>query len=137
MRLSLLVASLLIGTGCGSSIFTTEIAELHKQSRDYDGKNVTVRGKVLEASNVPIFGRRFLLEDATGHVIVVTERAVPNVGEEITITGECFQLGDTELTATLQAWMYNQMAEDANAKLEAKGEKRLQEMRSAIRESKP
>jgi len=102
MRFLLLALPLLLAPACGSSVFSTNIADLHAKSRDYDGQQVTVRGKVVQCQDL-LLSRQFVLEDATGRVCVVTERALPNVGDELTVSGQCFQLGSGAIGDTISA----------------------------------
>lgn len=82
---------LVLVSGCGSSLFSTDVAELRSHSRVYDGKQVTVRGKVVEAANMMLL-KWFIVEDDTGHIYVWTDRGVPNLGESITVTGTFHQV---------------------------------------------
>jgi hypothetical protein len=69
-----LIAPLLaLPLSCGSSLFSSDIAELRANSRDYDGKSVTIRGKVVEATVLMKF-RMYIVEVDTGHIQVLTER---------------------------------------------------------------
>ncbi len=87
-----LIAPLLaLPLSCGSSLFSSDIAELRANSRDYDGKSVTVSGKVAKPLNA-MFLRVFVVEDDTGHIYVWTDRAVPNEGEDIRVTGTFHQV---------------------------------------------
>ena len=107
---------LVLVSGCGSSLFSTDVAELRSHSRDYDGKEVTVRGKVVEAANMMLL-KWFIVEDDTGHIYVWTDRGVPNLGDSITVTGTFHQVmsagfGDPkEMEKMLERWRQEQEAE--------------------------
>lgn len=68
--------------------------------RTYDGKVVTVKGRVTETVNV--FGlKTYTVQDETGDMMVITQRGLPNKGEEVTVTGivnEMFNLGGVNMT---------------------------------------
>lgn len=80
-----LVALLIVGSAC-SGLFTTPVGDILQHPRDYDGKIVTVAGTARGVTSIgPL--RSFLLDDGTGTIRVLTERAVPREGEQVKVHG--------------------------------------------------
>lgn len=80
-----LAAWLVIGSAC-SGLFTTRVGDILQHPRDYDGKIVTVAGTAKGVASIgPL--RSFLLDDGTGTIRVLTERAVPREGEQLKVRG--------------------------------------------------
>jgi hypothetical protein len=76
---------LVLGLAC-SGLFTTRIGDILQHPRDYDGKIVTVAGTAKGVASIgPL--RSFVLDDGTGSIRVLTERAVPREGEQIEVHG--------------------------------------------------
>jgi len=68
--------------------------------RTYDGQVVTVAGRVTETVNLLGF-KTYQLKDDSGEIMVVTDRGLPNKGDEVTVTGfvsEMFNLGGVNMT---------------------------------------
>lgn len=81
--LALLVAPL--AAAC-SSLLTTRTADITADTRTYQGRTVTVSGRVTSAVNLLAL-RTFTLDDGSGEITPVTKRAVPREGEELRATG--------------------------------------------------
>ena len=62
------------------------IGEVLGDLRHYDGQVVTVKGRVTQTLNIQLL-KVFYLTDDTGEITVVTDRGLPNKGEEISVTG--------------------------------------------------
>ena len=69
------------------------IQNLYKERAEYNGKQVTLQGKVVKVNN-KIMQRNFLhLQDGTGSAddgsndITVTSQDTANVGDQVTVTG--------------------------------------------------
>ncbi len=87
-----------------SSLFATKIADILADPRKYDGREVTVAGKVTDTTNL-LVAKYFTVNDGTGEMIVVTERPLPREGETLTVTGivkEAFSLGDRHVLVLLE-----------------------------------
>ena len=67
------------------SLTTTPISKIITDPRDYEGKEVSVHGTVESALNLGI--KYYLLNDGTGTIYVITEKAVPKVGEVVKVKG--------------------------------------------------
>jgi len=72
----------------------TKIRDILDHPRDYEKKDVTVYGTVVDASSM-IFIKFFELEDGTGRIKVVTTRVLPQTGEKLRVTGrmESIEIG--------------------------------------------
>lgn len=84
-----LAAWLIVGSAC-SGLFTTRIGDILQHPRDYDGKIVTVAGTAREVTSIGGL-RSFILDDGTGTIRVLTERAVPREGEAVKVRGTVHQ----------------------------------------------
>jgi hypothetical protein len=72
--------------------------------RQYDGHSVTVGGTVQETLNVAGY-KAYRLKDDTASIIVLTERGLPQRGQQLTVTGivnEVFNLGGVNYTVLLE-----------------------------------
>lgn len=90
-----LAVAALLAEAC-SGLLSTRIGDIHASPRQFDGKQVTVKGTVTETVNL-LFVKYFVVQDETGEIPVVTERILPAKGETVTISGrvqESFALGD-------------------------------------------
>jgi hypothetical protein len=90
-------------TACGA-FGTTKIGDILKDVRAYDGKTVTIAGEVTESANLMIV-KYYEVEDGSGKIVVVTERAVPEKGERVRVTGQvnqAFALGDKSVAVILE-----------------------------------
>jgi uncharacterized protein YdeI (BOF family) len=94
-RLPALVCALIIFSSACNGGFPTPIANLLSSPRDYDGKRLTLSGKVVEKNSL-LFTKYFVLRDRTGEIHVVTDRVLPNVGATVRVQGhlkEVFSFG--------------------------------------------
>jgi len=77
----------------------TSISEIMENPRAYDGKVLTIEGKVID--RMSLFGiKYFTLQDETGKIKVVTKRVLPSVGSRIRVRGsvkEAFAIGGTQM----------------------------------------
>ena len=83
---SLVLAAWLIAGAACSGLFTTRVGDILQHPRDYDGKIVTVAGTAKAVTSIGAL-RSFILDDGTGAIRVLTERAVPREGEAVTVRG--------------------------------------------------
>jgi len=64
----------------------TSIALLLKQSKDYDGKTVTVNGTV--AGNAGIFGYGgYRIRQGADEILIISSHGIPASGAEVTVSG--------------------------------------------------
>lgn len=104
-NLSLLVSLLLLFGSCKSLFGGTEkIADIIKSPSKFDGKMVTVKGKVSESFLVLGTGF-FAISDESGSITVVPSKTFPKVNEEVEIEGtvkNAFVVGDKNLIVILE-----------------------------------
>jgi len=97
----LLVASLLACSG----LFPMKIKTIKDDPRTWDGKVVTVKGKV--ATSLHLFGLKYYeIDDGTGTIPVVTKGAVPKEGTTVRVTGrvdQAFAIGEKSLVVLVEA----------------------------------
>ena len=70
-----------------------------KDPRSFDGKMLTIEGSVTDRMNLLVV-KMFSLKDATGEIMVVTDRVLPQVGEKIRVRGqvkEAFAVGEDRM----------------------------------------
>jgi hypothetical protein len=90
---------------CSEGLFSTPIGKVKTSPRDFDGKQITVKGTVTESANL-IFVKYFVLRDGTGEIPVVTVRTLPRQGEIIAVKGnvqEAFAVGDQRLIVIVES----------------------------------
>ena len=78
----------------------TPIAQIKANIRDWDGKPVTIKGKVSAPLNI-IVAKMYRVTDATGDMTVITEKGLPSAGDEVRVDGyvkQAFKVGDMEQT---------------------------------------
>jgi hypothetical protein len=90
----LMIAVALCGCDAYRKFSATKIRDILDHPRDYEKKDVTVYGTVVDASSM-IFVKFFELEDGTGRIKVVTTRVLPQTGEKLRVTGrmESIEIG--------------------------------------------
>lgn len=90
-------------TAC-DRLTTTPIGEIAQNPRAFDGKTVTIKGKVTEAFSLFVI-KYFSLKDETGQMIVVTNKPLPKRGTSLTVEGmvrEAFSIGDRQLLVLIE-----------------------------------
>jgi hypothetical protein len=103
---SILLAVLLciwLAASC-AGVFSTKIADIKANPRQYDGKTVVVAGEVKESANL-LFMKYYVVKDDTGEITVITDRAVPRAGENVRVKGivnQAFSLGDQSLVVIVE-----------------------------------
>ena len=79
-------------------IITTSIEKIITDPRNYENTQVSVHGTVETSFNLGI--KYYTLNDGTGTIYVVTENAVPKVGEVVKVTGifnQRLKIGDLQV----------------------------------------
>jgi len=77
---------------------TTTISKIIADPRNYEGEKVSVHGTVESSFNLGV--KYYVLNDGTGTIYVITERAVPKVGEVVKATGifnQRLKIGDLQV----------------------------------------
>jgi len=83
----------------------TPIAALPKDPRQYDGKLLSIRGKVVDRASLMVV-KYFTVRDETGEIKVITDRSLPPLGEEVRVRGrirEAFEIGDSQVVVFMEA----------------------------------
>ncbi len=92
----LALALLLLAAGCGWGL--TPLDRVARQPERYQGRSITVRGKVVWSGDMPQVGRPGIeIEDRGARLLVLTRRSPPLTGENLRVTGTLearFDLGD-------------------------------------------
>ena len=68
------------------SVTATKIKDILDHPRDYQNKEVVVRGSVTNSVSLLVI-KYFEIQDETGSVKVVTDKLLPTKGEKLTVTG--------------------------------------------------
>jgi len=100
---AVLAACLLLLLGCGG-LGSTKIGDIMKDPRQFDGREVTVSGRVADSVNILIL-KYFVISDDTGEIIVVTERPVPQTGQQLKVKGrvnQAFSIAGKSLVVILE-----------------------------------
>lgn len=75
----------------GCSLFDfgfTQIGEIVKNPSQFDGKEVKVRGKIVDVVKLPFLETKmYMLKDDTGEVLVITGGEIPAMGSEARVKG--------------------------------------------------
>jgi hypothetical protein len=72
--------------------------------RDYEGKTLTISGKVADRVSL-VFLKYFKLQDKSGEIIVITSRTLPALGTTVRIKGkivEAFTIGSEQLLVFIE-----------------------------------
>ncbi|TCV85340.1 hypothetical protein [Sulfurirhabdus autotrophica] len=83
---------------------TVQIKTIIDNPREYADKKVAIEGEVTGAFSLFIV-KYFLVNDGTGEIGVVSEKALPNKGQKIRVIGtikEAFSLGDQTMTILIE-----------------------------------
>ena len=97
-----LLGSLLI-SGC-ASLLATKIGDIQKEPGKYDGRNVTIAGKVTSAHNLLVV-RYYEVDDGTGEIAVVTGNVLPKEGDHVRVKGklnQAFAVGTAHLVVIIE-----------------------------------
>ena len=66
----------------------TKIGEIVAKAAQFEGREVKIRGKVMDTSKIPLLNiKSYSLQDDTGTIIVITSGPLPAMGQEIGIRG--------------------------------------------------
>ena len=104
IRFKVWSASLMMMLLISACTRTIQIKEIMDNPREYADRKVAVEGEVSGVFSLIVI-KYFLVNDGTGEIGVVTEKALPRKGQKIRITGtvkEAFSLGDQTLTILLE-----------------------------------
>jgi membrane protein implicated in regulation of membrane protease activity len=87
----LLFAAILIQCRFVQRLGTTNVVSINDNPRKYVGKTVTVQGEVTARMNL-LAVKYFKLQDASGEIYIVTDRALPVEGTKVKVSGKVEEL---------------------------------------------
>ena len=99
-----LVAAALATLASCAALFATKIGDIKKTPTAYDGKTVTIAGKVTSAHNLLVV-KYYQVDDGTGEIPVVTQSELPHEGEDVHVKGtvnQAFVLGTARLVVIVE-----------------------------------
>jgi hypothetical protein len=103
-RAAVLLLSGFVGLTSCAAILATKIADIRKTPGEYDGRTVTISGKVTSAHNLVVV-KYYEVDDGTGEIPVVTESALPKEGHAVRVKGrvsQAFALGTARLVVIVE-----------------------------------
>lgn len=65
----------------------TDIKEIKDNPTNFENKDVTVKGTVKSVTDL-LVKKGFFIEDNTGEIFILTDNALPETGEQKTVTGQ-------------------------------------------------
>lgn len=66
----------------------TKISDLQKDPSQYDGKEVKIKGKVIDVMKLPFFETKlYMVRDDTGEILVTTGTTTPGMDTEVRVKG--------------------------------------------------
>ncbi|MDD5562700.1 MAG: hypothetical protein PHQ91_03220 [Thermoanaerobaculaceae bacterium] len=89
--------------GC-AALFATKIGDIQKAPGQWDGRTVTVAGKVTGTHNLLVV-KYYQVDDGTGEIAVVTQSALPKEGENVRVKGrveQAFALGSAHVVVIVE-----------------------------------
>ncbi len=73
-------------SGCG---FHTRISKIKYEPQKYEGKQVSIKGKIVETAGIPFVQKGiYQVSDGTGKIWVVSQNRRPARGEKVTVKGK-------------------------------------------------
>jgi hypothetical protein len=99
----LLLSGFFVLTSC-AAILATKIGDIKKTPGAYDGRTVTIAGKVTSAHNLVVV-KYYEVDDGTGEIPVVTESALPKEGHAVRVKGrvsQAFVLGTARFVVIVE-----------------------------------
>ncbi len=89
--------------GC-AALFATKIGDIQKEPGRWDGRTVTIAGKVTGTHNLLVV-KYYQVDDGTGEIAVVTNSALPNEGDHVRVKGrveQAFALGTAHVVVIVE-----------------------------------
>jgi aspartyl/asparaginyl-tRNA synthetase len=87
-----------------ATILATKIADIKETPGAFEGRTVTIAGKVTSTYNL-VLVKYYEVDDGTGTIPVVTESALPKEGESVRIKGrvnQAFAIGTARLVVVVE-----------------------------------
>ena len=103
-RAAVLLLSGFVGLTSCAAIFATKVGDIKKTPGAYDGRTVTIVGKVTSAHNL-VLVKYYEVDDGTGEIPVVTESGLPKEGDSVRVKGrvsQAFALGTARLVVIVE-----------------------------------
>ena len=75
-----------VACDAANSITSTKVKDILDHPRDYEGKEVTVYGTVVNSLSLLVL-KYFEIQDDTGTIKVFTDKLLPAKGEKLKVTG--------------------------------------------------
>lgn len=101
---ALLLAFGFFALGSCAALLATKIGDIRKAPDSYEGKTVSISGKVTSAHNL-VLVKYYEVDDGTGEIPVVTQSQLPKEGEEVHVKGrvdQAFVLGTAHLVVIVE-----------------------------------
>lgn len=98
-----LLLAVALAWGC-AAVFATKIGDIEKTPGRYDGRTVTIAGKVTATHDLLVV-KYYEVNDGTGEIAVVTDSALPKEGERVRIKGkvkQAFAIGTAHLVVIVE-----------------------------------
>lgn len=99
--------ALLLGAAlaCGcAALFATRIGDIEKSPGRWDGRTVTIAGKVTGTHNLLVV-KYYQVDDGTGEIAVVTQDGLPKEGDHVRVKGrveQAFAIGTAHLVVIVE-----------------------------------
>jgi hypothetical protein len=108
-RCSVWSGLVLVGLGAAvlaacSTMFAIKISDIKSAPSKFDGKDVTVEGKVTASHNLMVV-KYYEVDDGSGEIPVVTDSALPKEGATVRVKGrvtQAFVLGTARLVVIVE-----------------------------------
>lgn len=87
-----------------TQVDSTQISRILDNPRDFDNRTVTISGQVKDRISLLII-KYFIVQDGTGEIVVITNRAMPAVGTKVRVKGtikEAYSLGDEQMIVLVE-----------------------------------
>ena len=86
---ALMIAVALAAAGCAHvGIGVTPAADIKRSPASFEGKEVTVKGRVREVTRLPVVElKTYVIADDSGEITVTTKSAPPAKGERLIVRG--------------------------------------------------
>lgn len=87
-----------------STLFATKIGDILASPGAYEGKDVTINGKVTATHNL-VFVKYYQVDDGSGEIGVVTTSALPKEGDKVRVRGrvnQAFAVGSSRLIVIVE-----------------------------------
>lgn len=102
-RLIVLAVAAALIAAC-STLFAAKIGDILASPGAYEGKDVTIAGKVTATHNLLVV-KYYQVDDGSGEIAVVTNSALPKEGDKVRVKGrvnQAFAIGSTRLIVIVE-----------------------------------